>query len=174
MADTGTGMPPELVARVFEPFFTTKAMGMESGLGLSQVDGFIKQSGGEVRIESEPGRGTRVTLHLPRTTEVPVPSATPPGVPMVSIDGRTILVVEDNDDVFEVAVAMLADVGYGVLTARNAVEATALLEGGGWSMLTAVDNAATGFAVIGKPYRRAELKQKLAEILQGTPQGEGD
>jgi signal transduction histidine kinase len=206
MADTGTGMPSELVGRVFEPFFTTKETGKGSGLGLSQVYGFIKQSGGEVRIESEPGRGTRVSLRLPRTTEAPVPSAAPPGVPMASIDGRTILVVEDNDDVLEVAVAMLADLGYGVLTARNAAEATALLEGGALvdvlftdvvmpggasgidlarraretypelkvlltsgyaAQLAAVDNVGPGFAVIGKPYRRAELQQKLVEMFRG-------
>jgi signal transduction histidine kinase len=81
VADTGEGMPPEVVAKAFDPFFTTKPVGKGTGLGLSQVHGFVKQSGGHVRIRSAPGAGTTIELYLPRyvsadTTEAPQPSAT--------------------------------------------------------------------------------------------------
>jgi signal transduction histidine kinase len=78
VGDTGTGMPPEVAARVFEPFFTTKEQGRGTGLGLSQVYGFIRQSGGHVKIESRPGAGTLVTICLPRTTR----EETAPAVPV--------------------------------------------------------------------------------------------
>jgi CheY-like chemotaxis protein len=128
MADTGVGMPRELLSKVFEPFFTTKSIGKGTGLGLSQVYGFAHQSGGSVAIESMPGRGTTVTVYLPRSDKAVMPivanddaEPSPPG------EG-TILVVEDNRDVADVTAALLTRLGYEVRRAENAPDAIAELE----------------------------------------------
>jgi signal transduction histidine kinase len=129
VTDTGTGMTPEVIAKAFEPFFTTKELGQGTGLGLSQVYGFIKQSGGHVAIESEVGRGTTVRLYLPRVTA----AATAPearehaeALPSRPAD-ETILLVEDEDDVRSFTANVLSDQGYRVLTARDASSALAVL-----------------------------------------------
>ena len=128
--DNGVGMPPEVLSRVFEPFFTTKEVGRGSGLGLSQVYGFVKQSGGYVHIESEHGVGTRVHLYLPRSSgasETIAPLAR--GEPVAAdARGATILVVEDEADVREVVAAELANFGYSVLTAGDGPEALEILK----------------------------------------------
>ncbi|WP_336486707.1 CHASE3 domain-containing protein [Methylobacterium nigriterrae] len=130
VTDTGTGMPPEVVSRAFDPFFTTKQVGQGTGLGLSQVYGFVKQSGGHVKIYSEPGRGTTVKIYLPRHTGT-VPSA---GGRAVHVDipeghpGEIVLVVEDEDAVRRVAVEALRDLRYTVIHARNGREALQLLD----------------------------------------------
>jgi PAS domain S-box-containing protein len=118
ITDTGVGMPPEVVALAFEPFFTTKEAGHGSGLGLSQVYGFIKQSGGHVSIVSTPRVGTAVTLYLPRFAIAP--GMDPPAAEAVELlpagpAPETILVVEDNDDLRAGTVGMLLDLGYRVL-----------------------------------------------------------
>jgi CheY-like chemotaxis protein len=129
VSDTGTGMTPEVTRRVFEPFYTTKPEGKGTGLGLSMVYGFIKQSGGHIKIYSEVGHGTTIRLYLPRlaviTDETPVVAKT------ASTGGtETILVVEDNDDMRRMAIRQLRELGYHTLEASNGVEALELIKTG--------------------------------------------
>jgi signal transduction histidine kinase/ActR/RegA family two-component response regulator len=133
VTDTGSGIPPDILERVFEPFFTTKGPGEGSGLGLAMVHGFVKQSGGHVRIYSEEGHGTTVKIYLPRLTEAEEVSSVPAPKPVdVSAVPRarpqeSILVVEDNEGVRDYAKAVLQDLGYHVLEAVEARDALALL-----------------------------------------------
>lgn len=133
--DTGTGMTPETLKRAFEPFFTTKEVGRGSGLGLSMVFGFAKQSGGHASAESTPGAGTTISLFLPRageaTVAVPVEAATAPVATAATAPptgGATVLLVEDDADVRMIAVTALTRAGYAVLPASDGQEALALLE----------------------------------------------
>jgi len=129
VADTGKGMPPEVMQRAFEPFFTTKPVGQGTGLGLSMAYGFVKQSGGEMVLESEVGRGTSVRIFLPRSeTEAAQPEA-PDDVPLYG-GLETILVVEDEEDVRSSTCAILSALGYDVLEANDAATAVALIESG--------------------------------------------
>ena len=124
--DTGLGMPPEVLERAFEPFFTTKDGGKGSGLGLSMVYGFVKQSGGRIEVDSRLGYGTSINLHLP----VARPDAKESGKSdtVVHLCGReTILVVEDEPDVRAIAVAFLRSAGYTVLATESAEKALALI-----------------------------------------------
>jgi PAS domain S-box-containing protein len=206
VADTGEGMSRDVVARVFEPFFTTKEVGKGSGLGLSQVYGFVTQSGGHVAIDSKPGAGTTVTLYLPAVSpasagllagQSDAQSAPAPG---------RVLVVEDDPEVLDVAVEMLRGFGYEVLTAPDGPSALAvlrrdaevdvlftdivmprgmngvelarearrlrpnvrvLLASGYPAAVVAADHGAGDdgeFAFLGKPYRRAELADKLRAL----------
>ena len=128
VSDTGTGMPEEVVAKAFEPFFTTKEVGQGTGLGLSQVYGFVRQSGGHVRIYSEVGAGTTVKLYLPRLHE-PVSTETQPAVPAVPRGhGEMILVVEDQADVRSFSVEMLQELGYRVLAASDGMTALRMID----------------------------------------------
>jgi len=128
VSDTGTGIPPDVLARVFEPFFTTKTEGRGTGLGLSMVYGFAKQSGGHVRIYSEVGHGTTVRVYLPRASaEARVASDVSAEVQPV-LDAATILVVEDNPDVRPLVVRQLQELGYEVIEAENATAALTVLE----------------------------------------------
>ena len=129
VSDTGTGMTPEVVARAFEPFFTTKEVGQGSGLGLSMVFGFMKQSGGHVKIVSEPGQGTTVRLYVPRAAGRSTPAPVPALVPPVGGTER-LLVVEDEPMVRDHVTAQLAELGYRVAAAANAAEALAHLRTG--------------------------------------------
>lgn len=131
VADTGTGMSPEIVERALEPFFTTKAVGKGSGLGLSMIYGFAKQSGGHLKIYSEVGHGTTVKLYLPRATVVETAAAAPLSGSEDLRGSETILVVEDDDAVREIAVAHLQGFGYRVLEARDGASAVALLHSPG-------------------------------------------
>jgi PAS domain S-box-containing protein len=127
VTDTGTGMPPDVIARAFEPFFTTKPIGQGTGLGLSMLYGFVKQSEGHVRIYSELDQGTTVRLYLPRLRNgdaggdegatVPAVSSGPAAAP-----GETVLVVEDEDVVRALIVEVLADLGYAALEAADGSE----------------------------------------------------
>ncbi len=134
VTDTGSGIPPELIARVFEPFFTTKAEGEGTGLGLAMVHGFVKQSGGHVRIYSEPGEGTTVKLYLPRHADNGQVSSAPVTASReeaaVARGSEAILVVEDNAEVLAYAREALEDAGYAVVEAANAEEALARLADG--------------------------------------------
>ena len=129
ITDTGTGMSEEVVARAFEPFFTTKQVGQGTGLGLSQVYGFVKQSGGHVKIYSEVGQGTTVKIYLPRRLRG---SESDPEVEPDAAKGarETILVVEDDRDVRAYIVDTLRELDYRVLEAADATAALRLIEGG--------------------------------------------
>ena len=124
VSDTGHGMTPDVVARVFEPFFTTKPDGSGTGLGLAMVFGFVKQSGGHVKIYSEPGEGTTVRLYLPRPVGGAMPAAVSARAPVELPRGSaTVLMVEDDAAVREIAAAILGDLGYRVLEAADGEEA---------------------------------------------------
>ena len=128
--DTGDGMPPETLARVYEPFFTTKEVGKGTGLGLSQVYGFVKQSGGAISIQSEVGRGTRVSMFLPRSSEAVAEDNDPlAAIPKLN-KPVTILIAEDDAEVRRTSVAMVQDLGHNILIARDAGEALALVKAG--------------------------------------------
>ncbi|THD58361.1 response regulator [Phenylobacterium sp.] len=128
--DSGVGMSPEVCERVFEPFFTTKEVGKGSGLGLSQVYGFVRQSEGEVRLVSSPGQGTTFGLRLPASAE-PVERAEPEAEPALVEGGHErILLVEDDATVLTLTLDMLTGLGYAVTTATNAAEALAVLQSG--------------------------------------------
>ena len=129
VADTGVGMAADIVDRVFEPFFTTKDVGKGTGLGLSQVYGFARQSGGFVAIESHPGIGTTVSIHLPRATKPEATQAV--ASPSVEVKGKGIvLVVEDDSDVRAVASSLLENLGYCVLEAETGSDAMKLIDRG--------------------------------------------
>ncbi len=124
VSDTGHGMSPEVAARVFEPFYTTKEDGKGTGLGLAMVFGFVKQSGGHVKVYSEPGQGTTVRLYLPRASGAPAISMQRAAEPLDLPRGSaTVLVVEDEPGVREIATSILADLGYRVLEAADGEEA---------------------------------------------------
>jgi signal transduction histidine kinase len=130
VSDTGTGMAPAVRERAFEPFYTTKEVGKGSGLGLSQLYGFVRQSGGYVALDSTPGGGTTVRLYLPVASREQPPAATEPAAPPPGKlrGSETVLVVEDDPGVLEVAVATLRDLGYRILVAHDGREALAFLE----------------------------------------------
>jgi PAS domain S-box-containing protein len=130
VSDTGAGMAPDILARVFEPFFTTKAPGEGTGLGLSMVYGFIRQSQGHIKIYSELGVGTTVRLYLPRAHEAAAGLAAPEAAPAAVGGVERILVVEDNPDVRRVVVAQLEGLGYRTIEADNADAALAVLQRG--------------------------------------------
>jgi CheY-like chemotaxis protein len=130
VTDTGHGMGADVLARAFEPFFTTKSVGAGTGLGLSQVYGFLKQSGGHVNIYSEIGVGTTVKLYFPRlagtsSTNPSVSRAPAPAIPPGN--GQTVLVVEDEDEVRRLTHSILKELGYAVLAAGSASDALAIL-----------------------------------------------
>jgi PAS domain S-box-containing protein len=127
VTDAGSGMPPEVLARVFEPFFTTKEVGKGTGLGLSMAYGFIKQSGGNATIYSEVGKGTVVRLLLPRSARAIKPIADHQPQTTASIEGELILVVEDDPRVRAVTVAFLKGLGYRTLDTGTAGEALSII-----------------------------------------------
>ena len=127
VSDTGEGMLDSVLARAFEPFFTTKEVGKGSGLGLSQVYGFVAQSGGHVAISSTPGSGSTVTLYLPATEPPDRQMKREGGASRNRAVGR-VLVVEDDPEVLEVTVESLRTIGYEVLTAADAPSALAVLQ----------------------------------------------
>jgi PAS domain S-box-containing protein len=129
VSDTGTGMPPDVVAKAFDPFFTTKPIGQGTGLGLSMIYGFAKQSGGHVRIYSEVGQGTSVRLYLPRHKEPLQDAAAEQSGERPRGAGETVLVVEDDPAVRMVVVDVLEDLGYRALEAGDAQQALPFLEG---------------------------------------------
>ena len=129
VTDTGSGMPPEIAARAFDPFFSTKAEGHGTGLGLSMVYGFAKQSRGHVKIYSEVGHGTTVKLYLPRVAQSEDLLAAIERSPVTG-GNETILVVEDDAEVRATAIEMLGELGYRVLKAHDAASALHIIESG--------------------------------------------
>jgi len=160
VTDTGTGIPPELLERVFEPFFSTKPEGKGTGLGLSMVYGFVKQSGGHVKIYSEQDQGTTIKIYLPRVFQAEDKLADETAAP-VRGGSETVLVVEDDDEVRETAVGLLGDLGYRVLKAREAMGALSIIESG-----VPVDVLFTDVVMPG-PLRSPELARKARERLPG-------
>ncbi|MCW6512086.1 ATP-binding protein [Lichenifustis flavocetrariae] len=129
VSDTGSGIASGDLERIFEPFFTTKSVGQGTGLGLSQVFGFAKQSGGSVAVESEVGRGTTFTLYLPSVKEPAVETdAAPVPAPLVAGHGTSVLLVEDNADVGAFSVQALQELGYRTTLACDAAQALSVLE----------------------------------------------
>lgn len=205
VADTGHGIPADIRDRVFEPFFTTKGLGRGTGLGLSMVYGFAKQTGGAVAIESEEGRGTVMRLFLPRSAGEAVARTGPVAAPAAARGHETILVVEDDPLVQGYVIAQLGSLGYRTLTASDGATALALVDQGasfdllftdiimpggmnGRELAEAVrlrrpgvrvlytsgytDNTIVheghldpGVALLRKPYRKADLSQKIREML---------
>ena len=160
VSDTGSGMPPEVLERVFDPFFTTKPEGQGTGLGLSMVHGFIKQSGGHIKIYSEPGEGSTVRMYLPRSREdedAPVEL----GDGKVAGGSETILLVEDDEAVRATTAEMLAELGYSVLRARNADSALVIIESG-----VAIDLLFTDIVMPGS-LRAPELARKAQQKIPG-------
>jgi CheY-like chemotaxis protein len=161
VADTGKGMAPEVLQRAFEPFFTTKPVGQGTGLGLSMAYGFVKQSGGEIVLESEPGRGTSVRIFLPRSaTEAQEPEKTYDAPLYGGLE--TILVVEDEEDVRSATCAILSALGYEVLEACDAAGAIALIESGRHIDLVFSDVIMPG------PVSSLQLGEVLARHLPGA------
>jgi CheY-like chemotaxis protein len=208
VSDSGCGMTPETVVRAFEPFFTTKAPGQGTGLGLSMIYGFARQSGGHVRIYSELGHGTSVSLYLPRADRLPGRSDGS-AAPLVKASGETLLLVEDDEGVRRIASRQLRELGYRVITATNGPEALEALAGhpevellftdivmpGGMNGLDLARRAletrpdlrvlhTSGFTrpsiedrlptpgdilLLRKPYRKAELAEKVRQVLDTAP-----
>ena len=131
VADTGQGMPADVMERVFEPFFTTKPLGQGTGLGLSQVYGFVRQSGGVVRLESAPGRGTTVRVLLPQHAETAAVESINAARTLVEAGpGQAVLLVDDEDAAREAMAERLRELGYRVLEAADGPAALHLLDGG--------------------------------------------
>ncbi len=161
--DQGTGMAPEVREKAFEPFFTTKEVGKGSGLGLAQVYGFAKQSGGGAAIESVQGEGTKVRIYLPRATAAPAAKALRDGAADhgAHLHGRRILVVDDDPGVRDVTASFLRELGCEVLEASSGAGALATLNGA-----TDVDFAVIDFAMPGMNGRELadELKQRRPNL----------
>ncbi|HEY5106940.1 MAG TPA: CHASE3 domain-containing protein, partial [Caulobacteraceae bacterium] len=162
VSDTGEGMSEPTRARVFEPFFTTKADGKGSGLGLSMVYGFVRQSNGHIRIYSEPGHGTTVKLYLPRTSQAVVPTLTAQTIPDQGAH-QTVLVVEDEPQVRASAVGMLGALGYRCVEASDAASALEILKAG-----AAIDLVFTDVVMPG-PLKTRDFATQVSELWPDLP-----
>ncbi len=160
VTDTGSGIPPEIIDHILEPFFSTKVEGKGSGLGLSMVYGFLKQSGGHLKIYSEVGQGTTMKIYMPRTMQGEDRLADPNIVPAKG-GTETVLVVEDDDGVRETSVALLLDLGYRVLKARDAQSAFTMIESGVHIDLLFTDVVMPG------PMRSTELARRAKGLFPG-------
>jgi CheY-like chemotaxis protein len=134
VSDTGAGMSPAVLARAFEPFFTTKEQGKGTGLGLAQLYGFAKQSGGTARIESREDEGTTVTIYLPRTA-ADTTAARPEALQVAPAERSRILVVDDDDDVRNIAAALVEEIGYEVEAVGSGEAALQLLAPGRFALM---------------------------------------
>jgi PAS domain S-box-containing protein len=161
VTDTGTGMTPEVRAVAFEPFFTTKPVGQGTGLGLSMAYGFVKQSGGHIQLDSEPGRGTAVLIYLPRSEKAEAPDRVV-REDLAQGGSETILVVEDDADVRATAVNTLGELGYQVLQAEDGASAWRLVEAGAKIDLLFTDVVMPG------PVSSTELAARTRQRLPGV------
>jgi PAS domain S-box-containing protein len=161
VSDNGCGMPPESIARAFEPFFTTKPFGKGSGLGLSMVFGFMKQSGGHVSIYSELGHGTTVRLYLPRSLAEASPLVLHEGSSAVPLGHEMVLLVEDDEMVRSHIQRMLEGLGYKVLAAPDGPRALSIVEQGGPIDLLLTDVVMPG-GLSGKTLAEASLNRRPA------------
>ena len=167
VSDTGTGMSDDVLAKAFEPFFTTKEVGKGSGLGLSMVHGVVTQSGGSVAIDSKVGQGTTVRVYLPRAP-IAAMGESPKEAAVASSGGNaTILVVDDDPDVREVAVNCLLSLGYRILQAENGDAALVMLERERGIDLMLVDVAMPGMNGI-ELVRRARARDPQLRALFAT------
>jgi PAS domain S-box-containing protein len=164
VTDTGTGMTPQVQARLFEPFFTTKEPGKGTGLGLATAHGIVTRNGGSISISSEVGRGTSFTVYFPRAdpaetvVPVPPPAARPP------VGAQTVLVVEDADELRELAKRLLERLGYTVLLAANADEALRTFEGNALIDVLLTDVVMPGASGIELTRRLTERRPALKVI----------
>ena len=197
VTDTGSGMPPDVLARVLEPFFTTKGPGKGTGLGLSMVAGVTHQLGGGLTITSEPGKGTCVTLYLPRAQQEPVVQQPAGAIPPISI-----LLVDDDPETRAVVGLYAAEAGHQVIEAKTGPQAIALLEAGHRADVMVIDGTLPGTPtaeviaraltrhpslrvlivsgqttraeggacpVLPKPFRQDAFNNALAELLANAP-----
>jgi signal transduction histidine kinase len=163
VTDTGSGMSDEVRAKAFEPFFTTKGVGKGSGLGLSQVMGFAKQTGGGIRLETEAGHGTAIHIYLPQTASPAIaPSAHSVSTGMAPSPDTTILLVDDDSAVREVTAATLQDFGYAVIEAGSGGAALDLLDRNQQIALVVLDFAMPGM-------NGAELARHMKQRRPGLP-----
>jgi CheY-like chemotaxis protein len=160
VSDTGTGMSPTVLARAFEPFFTTKEQGKGTGLGLAQLYGFAKQSGGTARIESKEGEGTTVTIYLPRTRQECTAQELAEAQQRPAERAR-ILVVDDDDDVRMVAAAMIEEIGYEVVAVESGAAALQAMEADRFGLLV-TDVAMPGMSGV-------ELTRQARQIAPEMP-----
>jgi CheY-like chemotaxis protein len=158
VTDTGSGMPPEIIEQAFEPFFSTKPEGKGTGLGLSMVYGFVKQSGGHVKIYSELAQGTTVKMYLPRSMQQEDLEVSTNDIP-VEGGPETVLVAEDDEGVRTTVVEMLQELGYRVLKAPDATAALNIIESG-----IHIDMLFTDVVMPG-PLKSTELARKAKERL---------
>lgn len=160
VTDTGSGIAAEIIDHVLEPFFSTKSEGKGSGLGLSMVYGFLKQSGGHLKIYTEVGHGTTMKLYMPRTMQIEDGLA---NLNAIAVTGgtETVLVVEDDEGVRETSVALLTDLGYRVLKAHDAQSAFAIVNSG-----MPIDLLFTDVVMPG-PMRSTELARKAKALFPG-------
>lgn len=160
VTDTGSGIPADIIEHVLEPFFSTKSEGKGSGLGLSMVYGFLKQSGGHLKIYTEVGHGTTMKLYMPRTMQIEDGLANLNAIPVTG-GTETVLVVEDDDGVRETSVALLTDLGYRVLKAHDAQSAFAIVNSG-----IPIDLLFTDVVMPGS-MRSTELARKAKALFPG-------
>ncbi len=166
VADSGVGIPAEVLTRVFEPFFTTKEIGKGSGLGLAQVYGFAEQSGGSVKVDSIVGKGTQVTLQMPRADNYPIPQSegAPPDLEALrSAAAEVVLLVEDDDEVATLVTEMLRELGYNVMRVASAAGALGALANG-----RAVDVVFSDIMMPG-PMNGVDLAQEIRLRRPGLP-----
>jgi len=164
VSDDGCGMAPEILEEVFEPFFTTKPEGKGSGLGLSMVYGFVKQSGGHIKIDSAVGVGTTIRIYLPRSDQAEEALYDADAGPVTG-GSETVLVAEDDDAVRETVVGLLGGLGYRVLKARDAESALAIVESGVDIDLLFTDVVMPGRLSSAELGRQARLRQPGLRVL---------
>ncbi|PWC41743.1 histidine kinase [Azospirillum sp. TSO22-1] len=168
VSDTGCGMPPEVLEHAFEPFFTTKDVGKGTGLGLSMIHGFVKQSGGAIRVDSTVGQGTTFHLYLPRADAPAADDSTAAAEGLPRGGGEVVLVVDDEEDVRGVATLTLQDLGYTVVEASSPQKALEVLAEGGAVDLLFTDIVMPG-GVNGFELARAGLERRPAlKVLYAT------